>query len=51
MFICFGILRYVSKYSPILWVLGDVRYVSHLVIANQDLKKKYMNNKFTEWTQ
>ena len=37
--VCFGILRYVSKHSFVLRVLSDVRDVSHVVMADHNLRK------------
>ena len=35
----FGIFRYVCQHSSVLWILRDVRYVLHIVVADHNLEQ------------
>ena len=37
--LCFGVFRYVCQNSSVLWILRDVRYVLHIVVADHNLEQ------------
>lgn len=41
-FVDFSIFSDVSKYSLVFRILSDVRYVTHLMVANDELEKNKM---------